>query len=82
MKQVAFTKDALRSLRAMPTNTAKLIRNKISQYASDPASLAVNVVKLQGRRGYRLRVGGWRVIFDDDGVVLAVLKIAPRGSVY
>ncbi len=66
----------------MPANTARLIRDKIDQYALNPASLAPNVVKLQGRDGYRLRVGDWRVIFNDDGAVLAVLKIAPRGSVY
>lgn len=82
MKQVTYTKDALRSLRAMPVNTATLIRRKIDQYASDPASLAANVTKLQGRSGYRLRVGDWRVIFDENGSVLAILKIAPRGGAY
>jgi mRNA interferase RelE/StbE len=82
MKQVTYTKDALRSLRAMPVNTATLIRGKIDQYASDPASLAANVTKLQGRSGYRLRVGDWRVIFDENGSVLAILKIAPRGGAY
>jgi mRNA interferase RelE/StbE len=40
------------------------------------------VKKLQGRDGYRLRVGDWRVIFDRDGVVLAILEIGPRGSIY
>lgn len=82
MKQVTYTKDALRSLRAMPVNTATLIWGKIDQYASDPASLAANVTKLQGRSGYRLRVGDWRVIFDENGSVLAILKIAPRGGAY
>ena len=82
MKQVTYTKDALRTLRGMPANTARQIRGKIDQYATDPRSLAANVIKLQGRPGYRLRVGDWRVIFDEDGSVLAILKIAPRGSVY
>lgn len=66
----------------MPANTARLIRGKIEQYASDPASMANNVRKLQGRDGYRLRVGDWRVIFDQDGVVLDVLQIGPRGGIY
>jgi mRNA interferase RelE/StbE len=30
----------------------------------------------------RLRVGDWRVIMDDKGAVLDVLKIGPRGSIY
>jgi mRNA interferase RelE/StbE len=67
----------------MPATTAQLIRGKIRQYAADPASLANNVKKLQGREDeYRLRVGDWRVIFTEDGVVLDVLKVSPRGSAY
>jgi len=40
--------------------------------------------KLQGRPGYRLRVGDWRVIYEigKDRVVIIVMKIAPRGEVY
>lgn len=83
MRAITFTKDAIRTLQRMPVNTAKLIRSKIEQYASDPASLANNVKTLKGREGIiRLRVGDWRVIMDDDGNVLAVLKIAPRGGAY
>lgn len=66
----------------MPTNTAATIRAKIVQYASDPASLANNVIRLQGREGYRLRVGDWRVIFADDGTVMLIEAIGPRGGVY
>jgi mRNA interferase RelE/StbE len=29
----------------------------------------------------RLRIGDWRVIYED-GIVLAVERIAPRGSAY
>ena len=82
MKRVVYTHTALKTLSRMPTNTARLIRSKIEQYASDPSSLARNVVKLQGREGYRLRVGDWRVIFDDEGAVLQILQIGPRGGIY
>lgn len=71
----------MKVLRRMPANVSILIRSKIDQYATDPASLSNTVVKLQGREGYRLRVGDWRVIFDDDGRVLAVLAIGPRGRI-
>lgn len=66
----------------MPGNTAALIRSKIDQYAEDPSSLASNVTKLQGREGWRLRVGDWRVIFDDDRAVLDILAIGSRGAIY
>jgi mRNA interferase RelE/StbE len=39
-------------------------------------------VKLQGREGYRLRVGDWRVILGEDGNVLNILDVGPRGGVY
>ena len=65
----------------MPANTSARIVSKIEAYAADPASQANNVRTLKGREGVRLRVGNWRVIMED-GVVLAVLEIGPRGSVY
>lgn len=81
MKQIAYRKEALKALRRMPANTAERIRSKIEAYATDPASQANNVKALQGRPGIRLRVGAWRVIMED-GVVLDVLEIGPRGGVY
>lgn len=66
----------------MSANTAMLIRTKIEAYATNPASQANNVKSLKGREGIRLRVGDWRVIMDDQGNVLAVLEIGPRGGVY
>ena len=81
--QIRYTKAAAKALMKMPTNAAQLIRMKIQQYAADPASLANNVRKLQGREEeYRLRVGDWRVIFSQDGVILDVFKVRPRGSAY
>lgn len=82
MKQISYTRAALRALRRMPANIAALIRAKIVAYAEDPASQANNVKALKGRTGIRLRVGDWRVIMDDQGKVLAVLEIGPRGGVY
>lgn len=68
----------------MPRNTAKLIREKIEQVAADPFSSIPNAKKLQGRDGYRLRVGDWRVIYEVNKkeVTIIVLKVAPRGEVY
>ncbi|MFC3628223.1 type II toxin-antitoxin system RelE/ParE family toxin [Paracoccus angustae] len=82
MKHIAYTKAAQRALARMPRNTAALIRSKIEAYAADPASQANNVKALKGREGIRLRVGDWRVIMDDQGNVLAVLEIGPRGGIY
>ncbi|MEN9896032.1 MAG: hypothetical protein RIR97_1884 [Pseudomonadota bacterium] len=82
MKKIAYSKKALQTLRRIPTNESSRIRGKIEQYAKDPETLATNVKMLQGRVGYRLRVGDWRVIFDENDVVIDVIAIGPRGSVY
>jgi mRNA interferase RelE/StbE len=80
--EIRYTRAALKALLRLPAGEAKRIRGKIEQYASDPPSLAGNVKKLKGRPGYRLRVGNYRVIFDRDGVVMDILHIGHRGSVY
>ena len=81
MKPVSFSKDAFRTLQRMPKPAARRIREKVQAYAEDPSSRANNVKSLKGQDAIRLRVGDWRVIMRDD-VVIAVLRIAPRGSAY
>ena len=81
MRAISYTRQALKALRRMPADTAQRIIAKIEQYAQEPETQANNVTALKGREGIRLRVGDWRVIMNDDGVVLAVLEIGPRGSV-
>lgn len=82
MKQIAYSKSALKALRRIPAGQSRRIRSKIEQYAADPASIANNVKALTGSNYIRLRVGDWRVIVDDRGVVLEVLKAGPRGGIY
>lgn len=81
-KEVRYRSAAVKALRKMPRNSADLIRSKVRQYAEDPASLANNVTGLSNLEGaIRLRVGDWRVVMHD-GIVIEVVKIAPRGEVY
>ncbi len=79
---IAYTRTAVKDLSRIPADRAKLIQAKISQYAAAPTSLANMISRLQGRPGYRLRVGDYRVIFDQDGRVLTILHIGHRGNVY
>lgn len=81
-KRIAYSKQAIKTLSKIPANESARIRSKLRQYAENPPSQANNVKKLQGRDAYRLRVGDWRVIFDEHDVVIEVIKIGARGSVY
>ena len=82
MLKITYTKQATKSLRTMQPKTAQRILLAIEKLAANPASSDLDVKALQGRDGYRLRVGDWRVIYSQDGIVLAIEKIAPRGTVY
>lgn len=83
MRQITYSRDAIKTLQGLPANIAARIRAKIAQYAADPKSLANNVKALQGSKGYfRLRVGDGRVIFSEDGTVILIVKVAARGSAY
>ncbi len=81
MKPVTYRPAAAKALRRMPADTARRIVGKIEAYAADPASQRNNVKALKGTEAIRLRVGDWRVIMQD-GVVLDILDIGPRGGIY
>lgn len=79
MKKLAFSKAALKALRRMPAEDARRIRERLDAYAAgDPRGAK----RLRGRPELRLRVGDWRVLFSDDGLVVAVLRVGARGDVY
>ena len=56
------TKSFDKALARLPLNWQKRIVAKIKEVAVDPYAPNNNLTKLQGRDGYRLRVGNWRVI--------------------
>lgn len=80
VKRIAYSKAAYKTLKSIPANWNKRIRAKIRAYADDPTSQANNVKMLQGSSRIRLRVGDWRVIMNDEGTVLLIDKISPRGG--
>ena len=84
MYKVRYRASATKMLRRMPRNLAKTVVRKIDQLAVSPYTPNNNVTRLKGERGYRLRVGDWRVLYEihDDVLVIEIIKIGPRGDVY
>ncbi len=74
--EIQYSKQAEKFLRKQDVNTRNRILNAIHNLPSG------DVKKLQGRNGYRLRVGSYRVIFDKDGNVLYIERVDNRGQVY
>jgi mRNA interferase RelE/StbE len=84
MYRIKYSTQSAKALLKMPWNHSQLIRENIEQIAIDPYIRIPNAKKLQGRPGYRLRVGDWRIIYEinQGEVLILALKIAPRGAVY
>lgn len=80
MMKTRYVKTASRAL--MRCNKRLLVREKIEAYARNPELAVGNVIKLQGREEFRLRVQDWRVLFRVEGDEMIIDDIAPRGSIY
>jgi mRNA interferase RelE/StbE len=78
MKAVIYNRAALRMLAKNRVETPAII-SKIRRYAETGAG---DVKKLQGEPSLRLRVGEFRVIFEENAFEIHVTKIGPRGAVY
>lgn len=78
--EIRFSKSAMRAL--IRSNKRQLIPQKIDELAVEPLIQSANIIRLQGRPEYRLRVQDWCVIFRIEDDILWVDDIAPRGSVY
>jgi mRNA interferase RelE/StbE len=81
MKTVRYLRDAQAALRRH-SNVAARLRKALTDYAADPAAHANNVTLLVGTAAKRIRVGDYRIIFEETETELVVSKIAPRGEVY
>lgn len=71
-------------LQSAPRSDRNRITEKIVLLGLNPDNPCLDIKKLQGEPYFRLRVGGWRVIFDrDDAVrIISIEKIKSRGDVY
>ena len=82
MLKVLLSRGALRSLRRARRDEAQRIRGALDRLAGDPRGLNLDVKKLHGRSGHRLRVGDWRVIFELTGDTIVVKAVRRRGDAY
>lgn len=80
--QIHYSKQAENFLKKVQRKQRETIITKIHQYADDPQSLKNMVKKLQNSPFCRLRVGDYRVVFDEDGNVMLIERIETRGNVY
>lgn len=77
MKTVILTPNAAKQLEALPREARQAVDDSLIRYAT----LGIGDIKrLQGREGYRLRVGVYRVIFDEDQTTILAIYIGRRAT--
>ena len=84
MYTVIIKKQAKKKLQSLAVATRTRITEHILMLGDDPDDKRLDVKKLKGASGYRMRVGQWRVIFDRDDTVkiISIERVGPRGDVY
>lgn len=75
MKTIILTHKAAKDLDQLTAEARFALLNALNEYA---LSGRADVKKLSGRDGFRLRVGRWRALFDDDGVTIIAIYFGKR----
>ncbi len=77
MKTIILTAAAAKDLDALPHEAREQVETGLHRYAMTGQG---DVKALQGRGGYRLRIGGCRVIFDEDASTILAIDIGRRAT--
>lgn len=82
MWTVNVDKAVDKKLKKIPNPDKDRIQQAIDDLEIKPEQL--DIKPLTGREGYRLKVGGWRLLLDinEDERVIFVYMLASRGDVY
>ncbi|MHB8763180.1 MAG: type II toxin-antitoxin system RelE family toxin [Deferrisomatales bacterium] len=81
--RIDFTPGAARQFRKLPAEVRRRLEPVIQALADDPRPAGSK--KLAGEeRGYRVRMGDYRVLYrlEDDVLVVLVIRIGHRREVY
>lgn len=79
MYSIVFEKKALHDLNRLEESIKLRIWNKLQDCKKDPFRFLEPLVQI---KGFKLRVGSYRVVIDVEGSVLKVLKIGHRKNIY
>lgn len=81
-RTIVWSEQATSQLMRLPWEARDRIEEKVAELAMNPSALGNQVKMLKGSRLLRLRVGDYRVIFTEEGVVLTIVRVGHRKDVY
>jgi mRNA interferase RelE/StbE len=84
--QIMYSEKAVKSLKKIlkgDKKSAKMIIETIEKYSENPSG-NFDIKHLKGKFGEfkRLRVGNYRIIFDEENNILNIIEIKHRQEVY
>lgn len=86
MLEIVYSQKAAKQLRKIMQGDKKsaiMIIEAIERYAQDPqGSYDIKILKGKSGEIKRLRVGNYRIIFDEDGKVMYIYLIRHRQGAY
>ncbi len=84
MYKLKYRRQARNYLARLPLRIKSAIVNNLHQLAANPSDPALDIDVLKGKKGFRLRVGQYRVIYtrQDDRLIIEIVKVRPRGDIY
>lgn len=80
--KISFVKSAEKELLSLNKSLGQRIIQKISLLENNP--YGQNSQKLEGGRGYRIRVGDYRVVYtiNKENKTILIIKIGHRREIY
>jgi len=84
MYTLKYRRQAKNYLARLPLKIKSAIVDNLHQLAANPDNPCLDIDVLKGKKGFRLRLGQYRIIYtrQDDRLIIEVAKIRPRGDIY
>jgi len=74
---IVLTLSAAKDFDALPRDAREQVEAGLHHYAMTGQG---DVKALQGRDGFRLRIGSYRVIFDEDAIAILAIYVGRRAT--
>ena len=79
-----YRRQARNYLARLPLKIKSAIVDNLHQLAANPDNPSLDIDVLKEKKGFRLRVGQYRIVYtrQDDRLIIEIIKIRPRGDTY
>lgn len=77
---IVLRKEARKYIERLDEPTKRRIKNALLGLAAE--SPRGDIKRMKGIPMFRLRVGGYRILFSMTNTVINITKVAPRGEAY